>query len=184
MFAWSQLNFSVIPVSISAVSLTSRQTWKNVNNKRRLQRIQNVQEGKRHQKKETCIAAFIFVPSVFGEKFPTAEFWNYIARNFWLGNRMKISKCLMRTFTCHSTFLYGHTIPTVSAHKTSASKEGHKYTISISTLHEVSWNSKPLQEILGMANFWLFLQGAELTPQQNNNNTRWIHIHIKTMDNI
>jgi hypothetical protein len=38
----------------------------------RLQRIQNVQEGKRHQKKET--SAFVFVPSVFGEKFPTAEF--------------------------------------------------------------------------------------------------------------
>jgi hypothetical protein len=47
MFAWSQLDFSVIPVSISAVSLTSRQTWQN---------------------------AFVFVPSVFGEKFPTAEF--------------------------------------------------------------------------------------------------------------
>jgi hypothetical protein len=30
MFAWSQLDFSAIPVSISAVSLTSRQTWKNI----------------------------------------------------------------------------------------------------------------------------------------------------------
>jgi hypothetical protein len=53
MFAWSQLDFSAIPVSISAVSLTSRQTWQNVNSKRRMQRIQNVQEGKRHQKIET-----------------------------------------------------------------------------------------------------------------------------------
>jgi hypothetical protein len=53
MFAWSQLEISAIPVSISAVSLTGRQTWQNVNSKRRLQRIQNVQEGKRHQKKET-----------------------------------------------------------------------------------------------------------------------------------
>jgi hypothetical protein len=29
----------------------SKQTWQNVNSKRRLQRIKNVQEGKRHQKK-------------------------------------------------------------------------------------------------------------------------------------
>jgi hypothetical protein len=64
MFAWSQLDFSAIPVSISAVSLTGRQTWQNVNIKRRLQRIQNVQEGKRHQKKETSSC---FFPSVFGE---------------------------------------------------------------------------------------------------------------------
>jgi len=41
MFDWSQLDFSDIPVSISAVSLTSRQTWQNVNSKRRLQRIKN-----------------------------------------------------------------------------------------------------------------------------------------------
>jgi hypothetical protein len=73
MFAWSHLNFSSIPVSTSAVSLTSRQTWKNVKSKRRLQRIQNVQEGKRHQKK-IYLAAFVLVPSVFGENFPTAEF--------------------------------------------------------------------------------------------------------------
>jgi hypothetical protein len=66
MFAWPQLDFSAIPVSISAVSLTSRQTWQNVNSKRRLQRIQNVQKGKRHQKKKH-LAAFVFVPSVFGE---------------------------------------------------------------------------------------------------------------------
>jgi hypothetical protein len=63
-----------ITVSISAVSLTGRKTWQNVDSKRRLQIIQNVQEGKRHQKKETTIAVFVFVPSVFGEKFPTAEF--------------------------------------------------------------------------------------------------------------
>jgi hypothetical protein len=44
-----------------------------VTNKRRLQRIQNVQEGKRYKKKETS-SCFVFVPSVVGEKFPTAEF--------------------------------------------------------------------------------------------------------------
>jgi hypothetical protein len=76
MFSWSQLDFSAIPVSISAVSLTIRQTWQNVNSKRRLQRIQNVQEGKRHQKKR-YLDAFVFVPSVFGEKFLTAEFCEF-----------------------------------------------------------------------------------------------------------
>jgi hypothetical protein len=71
MFDYSpRLDFSVIPVSIFAVYLTSRQIWQNVNSKRRLQRFQNLQDGKRHQK----IAAFVFVLSVFGEKFPTAEF--------------------------------------------------------------------------------------------------------------
>jgi hypothetical protein len=73
MFAWSQLDFSAIPVSISAVFLTNRQTWQNVCSKRRLQRIQNVLEGKR-LKKKSHLAAFVFVPSVFREKFPTAEF--------------------------------------------------------------------------------------------------------------
>jgi hypothetical protein len=31
---------------------------------------------------------------------------NDIGRNFLLGNRKKIAKFLMRTFTCGSTFLY------------------------------------------------------------------------------
>jgi hypothetical protein len=65
--------FSVIPLSISAVSLTGRQTWQNLNSKRRLQRIPNIEEGKDIRKKRHP-AAFFFVPSVFGEKFPTAEF--------------------------------------------------------------------------------------------------------------
>jgi hypothetical protein len=73
MFAWYQLDFSAIPVSISVVSVTGRQTWQNVNSKRRLQRIQNVPGRERHQKKRH-LAAFVFVPSVLGEKFPTAEF--------------------------------------------------------------------------------------------------------------
>jgi hypothetical protein len=46
------------------------------------------------------LAAFVFVPSVFGEKL------NDIGRNFLLRSRKKIAKCLMRTFTCRSTFLY------------------------------------------------------------------------------
>jgi hypothetical protein len=51
-FAWSQQDFSAVPVSIAAVSLTSRQSWQNANSKRRMQIIQNVQEGKRHGKKD------------------------------------------------------------------------------------------------------------------------------------
>jgi hypothetical protein len=51
MFAWSQLDFSAIPVSISAVSLPGRQTWQNVNSKRRLQKIKNLQEGKNTSEK-------------------------------------------------------------------------------------------------------------------------------------
>jgi hypothetical protein len=38
-----------------------------------MQRIQNVQEGK-NIRKNRHLAAFVFVPSVFWEKFPTAEF--------------------------------------------------------------------------------------------------------------
>jgi hypothetical protein len=65
MFAWSQLDFSAIPGSISAVSLTGRQTWQNVNSKRRCKELKNVQEGKRHQKKEPP-SCFCLVLSVFG----------------------------------------------------------------------------------------------------------------------
>jgi hypothetical protein len=54
------MNFSAIPVSISPVSLTSTQTWKNVNSERRLQRIQNVQGGKRHHKKESQLLLSLF----------------------------------------------------------------------------------------------------------------------------
>jgi hypothetical protein len=32
---------------------------------------------------------------------------NDVGRNCLLGNRKKIAKFLMRTFTCRSTFLYG-----------------------------------------------------------------------------
>jgi hypothetical protein len=46
------------------VALTGSQIWQNVNSKRRLQSIQNEQEGKRHQKKETsncfCLCSFCF----------------------------------------------------------------------------------------------------------------------------
>jgi hypothetical protein len=51
MFAWFQLDFSAIPVSISAVSLTSIKKWQNVNSKKRLQRIQNVEREKKSEKR-------------------------------------------------------------------------------------------------------------------------------------
>jgi hypothetical protein len=73
MFAWSQLDCSAIPVSISAVSLASRQTWKNINSKRSCEEFKMYRKVKDIRKKRD-LAAFVFVPSFFGEKFPTAEF--------------------------------------------------------------------------------------------------------------
>jgi hypothetical protein len=70
MFAWFQLDFSAIPVSISADRETNLAKCKQ---QEKMQRIRNVQEGKRNQKKRH-LDAFVFVPSVCGERFPTAEF--------------------------------------------------------------------------------------------------------------
>jgi hypothetical protein len=52
MFAWSQLDFSAIPVSISAVSLTGRQTWQNVNSKRRCKEFKMYRKGKDIRKRD------------------------------------------------------------------------------------------------------------------------------------
>jgi hypothetical protein len=73
MFAWSLLDISAIPVSISAVSLTGRQTWQNVKSKRRCKEFKMYRMGK-HIRKKRHLDAFVFVPSVFGKKLPTAEF--------------------------------------------------------------------------------------------------------------
>ena len=73
MFAWSQVDFSAIPVSISAVSLGSRQTWQNVNSKEDCKEFKMYRKGKDIRRK-IHLATFVFVPSVFWEKFPTAEF--------------------------------------------------------------------------------------------------------------
>ncbi len=69
-------------------------------------RIQNVQEGKRHKKKETS-SCFCLCSLFFGGKVSNSWILNNIGRNFLLGSRKKIAKCLMMTFTCRSTFLYG-----------------------------------------------------------------------------
>jgi hypothetical protein len=53
------------------------------------------------------LVAYVFVPSVFKENIPTAEFGMISAETACLlGHRKKIAKFLMRTFTCRSTFLY------------------------------------------------------------------------------
>ncbi len=61
-------------------------------------------------RKKIHLAAFVFIPSEFGEKFPDIWILNDIGRNFLLGNRKKTAKCLMRPSTCRSTFLYGEHI--------------------------------------------------------------------------
>jgi hypothetical protein len=66
MFAWSQLNLSALPVSISAVSLTGRQTWQNVYCKRRCKEFKMYRKGKDIREKRH-LAAFVSGSSVFGE---------------------------------------------------------------------------------------------------------------------
>ncbi len=41
-----------------------------------------------------------------GKSFQQLRILNGIGRNFLLGNRKKIAKCLTRAFNCRSTFLY------------------------------------------------------------------------------
>jgi hypothetical protein len=52
MFAWSELDFSAIPVSISAVSLTSRQTWQNVNSREECKEFKMYRKGKDIKKRD------------------------------------------------------------------------------------------------------------------------------------
>jgi hypothetical protein len=68
MFAWSQLDFSIL-----AVSLTGRQAWQNVKSKRRCKEFKMYRKGKDIRKKRH-LAAFVFVPSVLGKKFPPTGF--------------------------------------------------------------------------------------------------------------
>ncbi len=50
-----------------------------------------------------CVAAYVFVPSVFGENIPTAEFGMISTKMYCLlGHKKKIAKFLMKTFTCRS----------------------------------------------------------------------------------
>jgi hypothetical protein len=45
-----------------------------------------------------------------GGEAEEAVYLNDIGRNSLLGNRKKIAKFLMRTFTCRSTFLYAYSL--------------------------------------------------------------------------
>ncbi len=61
---------------------TIRRTWQNVNSRRRSQRIQNVKEGKRHQKKILLFLTRSYHSWILKD----------IGRNLLLGNRKKIAK--------------------------------------------------------------------------------------------
>jgi hypothetical protein len=61
MFAWSQLHFSAIPVSISAISLTGRQAWQNVNSKRRCKEFKIYMKGKEIRKRDIYMLLSLFL---------------------------------------------------------------------------------------------------------------------------
>jgi hypothetical protein len=68
-------------------------------------------------RKKRHLAAFVVIPSVFGGSFLEMNFGflNDIGRNFLLGSRKKLAKCIMRTFTCRSTFLYVWGVPVAAS---------------------------------------------------------------------
>ncbi len=143
MFSWSQLDFSACFNLCSLFNMQANLAKRNSN--RRLQRIQNVQEGKRHQKKEKsscfCLYSFCF----WGE---VSDNWilNDIGRNFLLRNRKKIAKCLMRTFTCRSTFLYE-----IIRRPLSFSFHAHVYNFINCILYFCYWIWKTVHTIKGTA---------------------------------
>jgi hypothetical protein len=53
MFAWTQLDFSAIPDSISAVSVTGRKNWPTVNSKRRCKEFKCTGREKTSEKRDT-----------------------------------------------------------------------------------------------------------------------------------
>jgi hypothetical protein len=73
---------------MATIDTTSRRTWQNVRVREDCKEFKMDRKGKDNRKKihhilsfYICVvttyqhlAAFLFVPSVFGEKFPTAEF--------------------------------------------------------------------------------------------------------------
>jgi hypothetical protein len=86
VFAWSQLDFSAIPVSISTVSLTGRQTWQNVNIKRRCKVFKNgTGMEKIKEKREMSLLLSLFF-LFLGRSFQQLNL-NDIGRNFLLGSR-------------------------------------------------------------------------------------------------
>jgi hypothetical protein len=109
------LNFKVVKWAVSSLTHCSNPFQVNLLISRFmiqiLQIIQNVQEGKKHQKKETskllsfqiCVVTNLSAPSCFS--LCSFCFWGEVSnsRNSLLGNRKKIAKFLMRTFTVLAT---------------------------------------------------------------------------------
>jgi hypothetical protein len=61
-----------MPLLISTVSITSRQTRQNINRREDFKEFKMYRKGKDIKKRHP--AAFVSGPSVLGEKFPTDEF--------------------------------------------------------------------------------------------------------------
>ncbi len=72
-----------------------------------------------------------------------------IGRNSLLGNRKKIAKFLMRTFTCRSTFLYVAGSPRLLEQKRTGSKYDKNEQLTLLILNA---NSHLAEEICGSVN--------------------------------
>jgi hypothetical protein len=89
------------------------------------------------------IVVFLFL-LFSGRSFPQLKLID-IGRNCLLGNRKKIAKFLMRTFTYHSTFLYD--------------LKGVGHEISTSGFVNESVSPWPLSILLGSFNFFMKIRG-------------------------
>jgi hypothetical protein len=67
------MNFSAIPVSISPVSLTTKQTWKKFKQQEKIAKNSKC-AGREKLSEKRDISCFCLCSSLFGEMFPTAEF--------------------------------------------------------------------------------------------------------------
>ncbi len=116
-----------------------------------LHNIQNVQEGKMHQKKrdikilcfQICVVTNLSVPSCFCLCSYCCWILNDIGRNSLLGNRKKINKFLMRTFICLSTFLYGQN-PLRNLLGGEVCRTHKKTLFNHSMVHIIFWDSSPI----------------------------------------
>jgi hypothetical protein len=61
MFALSQLDFSAIPVSISAVSQADKLNWQNVNSQRRCREFTIYRKGKDIRKRDLLLLLSLFL---------------------------------------------------------------------------------------------------------------------------
>jgi hypothetical protein len=61
MFAWSHLDFAAIPVSISAVSLTIRQTWQNLSRREDCTDSNSTEMEKTSEKRDILLLLSLFL---------------------------------------------------------------------------------------------------------------------------